>query len=237
MANTTINNRRNFLKQSSIAAVGLSMLGAEKGLSQLSQQAILKRYAVKPLKPATLTMDGISRKTMEEHFKLYSGYVNKANEILETLATVDYSKANQIYSTLRELKVELSFAVGGVKSHEIYFDILGGRGGKPEGKLIEWIEKNFGSYESWEKDFKATGLAARGWVWLAYDNDQNTLFNYLGDSQNTYPIWNAVPILALDTYEHAYFLDYSVDRKSYIEAFFHNIDWTVVEQRFTQTHN
>ena len=96
------------------------------------------------------------------------------------------------------------------------------------------MEKDFASYDAWEKDFKATGIAARGWVWLAYDNDGGKLFNYLGDAQNSFPIWNAVPILALDTYEHAYFIDYGVDRKNYIEAFMRNLDWQAVAQRFSQ---
>ncbi len=226
-----VQNRREFLNRSTVA-VGLSFLGTQSIAAQLSQPMISQTYIAKPLKSSLLTMDGISKKTIEEHHKLYTGYVNKANEILDALMTVDYSKANQTYSLLRELKVELSFALGGVKNHEIYFDNLGGKGGKPTGELFATIEKNFGSYDVWEKDFKATGLAARGWVWLSYDSDRGTFFNYLGDAQNTFPIWNAIPILALDTYEYAYFLDYSIDRKSYIEAFMRNIDWNVVEQRF-----
>ncbi len=205
--------------------------------AQQVQASNIYKYVALPLKPSTLSMDGISKKTMEEHYKLYVGYVNKSNEILEALTTVDHSKANQTYSMLRELKMELTFAIGGVKNHEIYFDVLGGKGGKPTGRLLKEIEKNFGSYELWEKDFKATGLAARGWVWLAYDYDTGTLFNFLGDAQNTFPIWNAVPILALDTYEHAYFIDYAVDRKSYMEAFMRNLDWSAVEMRFSKIQN
>lgn len=185
-----------------------------------------------PLKPTTLTMSGISKKTMEEHFKLYEGYVKKTNEISLKLETVDKSTANQSYSDLRSLKVEYTFALGGVKNHEVYFDVLGGQGGKPEGDLLKQIETDFGSYENWLTDLKASGLAARGWVWLAYDRDQKKLFNFVGDSQNTYVAWNTVPILALDTYEHAYYLDYAVDRKSYIEAFVNNLDWQAVDNRF-----
>ena len=224
-----MNNKK--INQRLLNIVSITLISSAIIFAQ-SQENILKKYVAKPLEPSALTMDGISKKTMEEHFKLYVGYVNKANEILEALTKVDHSKANQTYSELRELKVELTFAVGGVKNHEIYFDVLGGKGGKPTGKLLSEIEKNFGSYELWEKDFKASGLAARGWVWLAYDYDNGTLFNYLGDAQNTFPVWNAVPILALDTYEHAYFIDYAVDRKNYIEAFMRNLDWSVVEKRF-----
>ena len=68
-------------------------------------------------------------------------------------------------------------------------------------------------------------MAGRGWAWTAYDWDEGRLFNYIGDAQNTFPIWNATPLVALDVYEHAYFLDYQTDRASYIEAFFANLDW------------
>ena len=74
------------------------------------------------------SMKGISKKTVEEHLKLYSGYVNKYNEIQEKLSVLkdeDYVKANQVFSTIRELKVELSFAWGGVVNHEIYFFSFG----------------------------------------------------------------------------------------------------------------
>lgn len=177
-------------------------------------------------------LDGISEKTQTEHYKLYEGYVKKSNEILEKLKTVDSSTANQIFSDLRALKVELSFAIGGIKNHEIYFGHLGGSGGQPGGALAEAIAKDFGSFENFQKDMKQTGIAARGWVWLAYDYDTRTLFNYLGDAQNTFPIWNAVPLVALDTYEHAYWIDYGSVRASYIDAFFKNLDWSVVEKKF-----
>ena len=71
-------------------------------------------------------------------------------------------------------------------------------------------------------------MAGRGWAWTAYDWDEGRLFNYIGDAQNTFPIWNATPLVALDVYEHAYFLDYQTDRASYIDAFFENLDWATV---------
>ncbi len=73
-------------------------------------------------------------------------------------------------------------------------------------------------------------MAGRGWAWTAYDWDERRLFNYVGDAQNTFPIWNATPLVALDVYEHAYFLDYQTDRASYIDAFLANLDWGVVER-------
>ena len=173
-------------------------------------------------------LNGISQRTMEEHYELYKGYVGKTNEIQEKLASVDRASANQIFSDLRSLRVDLSFATGGVKNHETYFGHLGGKGGPATGKVAELIARDFPSVDAWTADFKASGLAARGWVWLAYDHDWNTLTTVLGDAQNTFPLWNATPVLALDVYEHAYWFDYGRLRAKYIEAFFNNLDWDAV---------
>lgn len=193
------------------------------------------KLSPKTFSPSLMNMRGISKKTVEEHLKLYQGYVTKYNEIVESLANLtdeDYAKANQTYSKIRVLKVELTFAYGGVINHEIYFGHLGGKGRKPAGKLMTQINKDFGSFERFKKDMKATGIAARGWAWLGWNHRLGRLFNYLGDAQNTFPIWETHPLIALDTYEHAYFIDYGVNRGSYIDAFFENIDWNVVERAF-----
>ena len=187
-----------------------------------------QEIAARTLKPALLEMDGISRASVEAHYKLYQGYVNKRNEILRRLAEVDLTAANQVYSDIRALKVDLTFAIGGVKNHEVYFEHLGGDGGEPDGAIGALIARDFGSVAAWRADLKATGMAGRGWAWTAYDWDEERLFNHVGDAQNTFPIWNATPLVALDVYEHAYFLDYQTDRGSYIEAFFANLDWAVV---------
>ncbi len=181
------------------------------------------------LQPSLLSLDGISRTTIEAHYRLYQGYVAKRNEILGRLGDVDREAANQVYSDVRALKVDLTFAIGGIKNHEIYFEHLGGEGGDPEGAMAGLIERDFGSVDAWRTDLKATGMAGRGWAWTAYDWDEARLFNYIGDAQNTFPVWNATPLIALDVYEHAYFLDYQTDRATYIDAFFRNLDWNVVD--------
>ncbi len=181
------------------------------------------------------TMQGISKKTVEDHLKLYTGYVNKYNEItdkLKALTDDDYTKANQVFSTIRELKIELSFAWGGVINHEIYFQHLGGNGGTASGSLLQQIEKDFGSFEAYKKDMKASAISARGWVWTIWHSAESKLINHIGDSQNTYGFWGAIPLVALDTYEHAYFLDYGVNRGGYVDSFFENMDWSIVEKSF-----
>ncbi len=187
------------------------------------------------LKPALLELDGISRETVEAHYKLYQGYVNKRNELLGKLDGVDLTSANQVYSELRALKVDLTFAIGGIKNHELYFEHLGGQGGDPAGLFADLVKRDFGSVEDWRADLKATGMAARGWAWTAYDWDEARVFNYIGDAQNTFPVWNATPLIALDVYEHAYFIDFATDRASYIDAFFNNLDFDVVND-WVQKH-
>jgi Fe-Mn family superoxide dismutase len=179
----------------------------------------------------------ISDKTHEEHMKLYTGYVNKTNAILKeleelakTLDPANPAHANQIYSAIRSLKVDFTFALGGVINHEIYFSILGGAGGAPTGRVAELIQKSFGGFDAYKKDLKATGIAARGWVWTGYDVQTGLLFNYLGDAQNTFPVWGVKPILALDTYEHAYYGDFFVNRGAYIDEFMNYIDWSEVNR-------
>jgi superoxide dismutase, Fe-Mn family len=181
------------------------------------------------LKPALRELDGISRTTIDAHYRLYQGYVGKRNEILGRLGEVDLDAANQVYSELRALKVDLTFAVGGIKNHELYFEHLGGEGGDPDGRIGALIERDFGSAEKWREDLKASGMAGRGWAWTAFDWDEGRLFTYVGDAQNTFPVWNATPLVALDVYEHAYYLDYQTDRAAYIDAFLRNLDWSVVK--------
>lgn len=176
---------------------------------------------------------GISRRTHDEHLKLWQGYANKTNEIRKALAAleVDPAKANQIYSEIRSLKVDYSFAYEGYINHNVYFDTMGGSGGPPTGRVAQLINEAYGSFDKWVADFKATGMAARGWVFLAYDHQEKRVFNYAGDAQNTFPIWNHTCVLALDVYEHAYFIDFGVARAKYIDAFMQVIDWDAVNRR------
>lgn len=176
---------------------------------------------------------GISRKTHDEHLKLWQGYANKTNELRTAIAQVDLdpAKANQITSQMRSLKVDYTFAYEGYINHNVYFETMGGSGGPATGMVAELINKSYGSFEHWAADFKATGIAGRGWVYLAYDHADKTVFNYIGDAQNTFPLWNHTLLLAMDVYEHAYFLDFGVARAKYIDAYMQCINWNAVNAR------
>lgn len=169
-------------------------------------------------------LDGMSLKMIQNHFKLYEGYVKKTNEIQEKLKTADKKTANGVYSEYGELKRQETFAVNGMKLHEFYFAALGGDG-TPKGELVGMIERDFGYVDAWKEEMVATGLSARGWAVLAYDYGDMKLHIYGGDAHNIGSVWNCAIILPLDVYEHSYFIDYAVDRKAYIESFFKNLNW------------
>ena len=185
-------------------------------------------------------LDGISRQTMQDHFKLYEGYAKKANECRRILNDFEYDEVegNQVYSPLRAVSIDYTFALLGFKNHDLYFGHLGGEGGEPAGAFAEQIDREFhGGLQEWKKAVRKAASAARGWVMVGYDLNDGSLFNYIMDTQNLWAVYNMVPVLALDVYEHAYARDYGATpdgRKEYVEAFFRNIDWDHVNRQLAQ---
>ncbi|MDP3724596.1 MAG: Fe-Mn family superoxide dismutase [bacterium] len=192
-------------------------------------------FTVKDLPYPANKLAGISEKTTTiHHDKLYAGYVNKRNEIEELLKTADRNKAAATFSEYRELKLEETFNADGIILHELYFATMGGDGTwKEENAFVKKATEDFGSFETFLQDLKACGIAARGWAVTAYDQTDGSIHNFLGDSHNHGGVWGATPVLALDAYEHAYFMDFGSDRKAYVEAWIKNVDWAKVESFFT----
>ncbi len=189
--------------------------------------------------PFSGSLQGISEKTITiHHDKLYAGYVAKKNEICDKLSALshggDVTSANQSYSELRALKDGETFATNGVYLHEWYFDILGGNG-TPSGPLVDALVTQYGSLENFLAYFSACGMAARGWVVLAWDTHDKALRTYIGDAHNQGGVWGCMPVIVLDVYEHAYFIDYGSDRKAYIADFWKNVNWEKANQLFTAT--
>ncbi len=117
-----------------------------------------------PEKVYTTEKVGISKATHDAHLGLWKGYANKTNEIRNLLANVDTdpTKANQVYSEVRALKVNYAFAYGGYINHKVYFETLGGDGGPATGDVATLINESYGSFEKFIEDWKATGMAGRG---------------------------------------------------------------------------
>jgi Fe-Mn family superoxide dismutase len=187
-------------------------------------------YESKPL-PFNKDLIGISNNTIEiHHDKLYQGYVNKMNEIGRKLAKFSHGETevsgNQTHSELRGLRNGETFANNGVYLHEYYFNVLGRNNEDiPENDLIKAIIEKFNSIDNFIAYFSASGMAMRGWVVLAWDIQLGKLKVYGCDSHNQGGVWGCVPIIVLDVYEHAYYLDYGADRKNYITDFWKNLNW------------
>lgn len=195
----------------------------------------MKPTESKPL-PFSAPLTGISEKTLAiHHDKLYAGYVTKKNEIQEKLGEMikngAYGTPNATYSDLRGLMDGETFAVNGVYLHEWYFDVLGGDG-NPTGALVDALAAEYGSIENFIAYFSACGMAARGWVVLCWDIKEQALCVYQADAHNQGGIWGCLPILVLDVYEHAYFIDYGSDRKAYIADFWKNLNWAKANELF-----
>jgi len=177
-------------------------------------------------------MEGFSSTLLNNHFTLYQGYVNNTNKLWDLL-TAMLKEGKSGTPEYAELKRRFGFEFNGMRLHEYYFDNLGGK--KPLEKtaaLAKKVAGAYGSYEAWEKDFKATGaMRGIGWAVLYQDNVTGWFFNqWINEHEVGHPV-GCAPILVIDVFEHAFMIDYGLKRADYIDAFFKNINWDVVAGR------
>lgn len=177
---------------------------------------------------------GFSDKLLQNHFKLYQGYVNNTNKLMDTMkALVDGTKMGT--PEFAELKRRFGWEFNGMRLHELYFGNMGKTPNKfnATSPFAKKLIAQFGSYERWESVFKAVGaIRGIGWVILAYDKQGDRFFNVWINEHDVGHLAGAVPLLVMDVFEHAFMLDYGLNRAEYIEAFFKVIDWKAVEGRF-----
>lgn len=177
-------------------------------------------------------MEGFSETLLKNHFTLYQGYVANTNKALDLLSQM-LKEGKTGFPEYAELKRRLGWEFNGMRLHEYYFDNLGGKSGlKKDGKLAARMKEDFGSWELWEKDFKATGMMRGiGWVALYQDVDTGRLINFWINEHDVSHPAGCQLILIMDVFEHAFMLDYGLKKGDYIEAFFKNINWPAAEKR------
>lgn len=196
---------------------------------------------MKTFTPRTFTipeLKGISQKSIDEHIKLYQGYVKHANLILEKIAEFSKDPASaeaNAYAT-NEMQRRFGFEFDGMKNHEYYFEQFEGGANQNINTLKTAIEEEWGSFDAWLARFKAIGLTRGiGWAILYYDKTTNRLVQTWVDEQHLGQLNDVKVILALDMWEHSYLFDYvPADKKKYIEAVFENLNWATVEARFVK---
>jgi Fe-Mn family superoxide dismutase len=178
---------------------------------------------------------GISEKNIEEHLKLYKGYVANANLILNKISELK-NEPDKNAVILAELQRRFGFEFGGMRNHEYYFASLsdGSKEIEKDNKLYLAIEKEWGSFENFLIHFKFVAMTRGvGWAILYYDKVYDKLIISWVDEQHIGHLSGLSIVLALDMWEHAYYLDYiPSEKKKYVEAFFENLNWKKVEESF-----
>jgi Fe-Mn family superoxide dismutase len=177
-------------------------------------------------------MEGFSETLLKNHFTLYQGYVTNTNKLVDILGQM-LKEGKTGTPEYAELKRRFGWEFNGMRLHEYYFENLGGKGGLDKASaLAKKLSEDFGSYEAWEKDFKATGsMRGIGWTVLYQDTVANKLYNFWINEHDVSHPAGCNPILILDVFEHAFMIDYGLKRADYIEAFFKNIDWKASASR------
>jgi superoxide dismutase, Fe-Mn family len=188
--------------------------------------------------PQTFTipeLTGISARSIEEHLKLYQGYVRHTNLIHEKIAELISDPEKNAYA-LGELRRRLGFEYGGMKNHEYYFaQFVGGAQELTHSTLKTKLEERWGSVDAFFSEFKITAMTRGvGWAMLCQDVDTGALVVSWVDEQHLGQLATARIILALDMWEHSYMLDVlPSEKKKYVDAFFQNLNWGVCEERMT----
>jgi Fe-Mn family superoxide dismutase len=168
------------------------------------------------------------------HDKHHQAYVNGANAILQKLDKARKENADlDIKSTLKEL----SWNVGGHLLHSLFWDNLAPAskaGGKPGGKLGDWLDKEFGSFDRFKKEFTQAATSVEGSGWAALSRCPQTsrplIMQIEKHNTNVYPTYKV--LMVLDVFEHAYYIDYKNDRAKFVEAFWNLVNWNEVNKRF-----
>jgi superoxide dismutase, Fe-Mn family len=179
----------------------------------------------------------VSAETTDWHYnKHHKGYVTALNTIEKGLESADRDAANGNYSEIGELKRRLTWNHSGALLHDIYWQVIGGDGDPSKGpEVVTAIEKEFGSFENWKKDFKATAFSAKlsGWGLLVFDKlYSGRLLNVLVDEHQYGAIWGGVPVIACDVFEHAYYHKDGPGRAAYIDNFLDNLHWGRINEYY-----
>lgn len=179
---------------------------------------------------------GFSDAALKNHFTLYGGYVTNTNKVADALRAMlkDEKTGTPEYN---ELKRRFGWEFNGMRIHEYYFGSMTrstSSGLNKDSSLFKKIVEDFGSWEAWEKDFRATAtIRGIGWAILYYDSDANRLFNIWVNEHDLGHLGGCKILLPIDVFEHAYITDYGLKRADYVEAFMKAIDWSAVSARFS----
>lgn len=187
-------------------------------------------FTLKDLPYSRDALDGISEQVVEWHHGTHQqGYVNGLNVYRDKIQEM---RDSGDFSDVGDVKNGLTHNGCGMMLHEMYWENMGGDGGEPSGALADMIAETFGDFDTFKKEFTATAKAAGGWALLVYWPRGDMIDIVKVDKHDQGALWGAVPIMGVDVWEHAYYFDQGPDRGSYIDAYWDNLDWDSISDRF-----
>ena len=220
-----MSSRREFL------ALSASLPFLRPPAARAEGESALVSGKIKPLKYEELK-GFLSKDQLSPHHQAhYGGALKSLIQIEAELEGADRSKANANYSPIRELKREEIHAMNSVLLHELYFDGMTAGGGEPGEAAQDVLKKRFGSVDRWVDDFKAAALSARGWAVLAFNTVSGKLYNVVSDVHDVGVPVLGIPLVIIDCYEHAFYVDYKNKKGDYVSAYPKYIDWSEVDRR------
>ena len=175
---------------------------------------------------------GLSDKQLQAHIELYRGYVKKTNEIETELAKIPPNEANYSYAAYSELQRRRAVPYNGARLHQLYFENLSPTKTHPGKNLLAAIEACFGSFEKWTEDLRGGLMSAHGWVLLTQSRMDGLLRNNVIEEHHRGIMVEEMIILAVDGWEHAYMIDYGINKKEYIKTVENLLNWDVATERF-----
>lgn len=185
-------------------------------------------------KPFKQVSEFVSQKAKSSHEELYKGYVESFNKTSAELDTVDRSEVNSRHSQFRSLKLDETWNVNSIWLHELYFSNCF----DPHSEIVMdsmsylRLERDFGTFDDWQKDFIACAMASRGgWAVCGYHTFLRKYINVMLDEHSGNVPIGFYPVVVVDMWEHAYYRDYLNDKKSYLISQMREFNWTVIEER------
>lgn len=229
-------SRRNFLLVSSGAAAG-TMLVTGYSESEAAEGIELSASGLATGKPKPLRHKSIpgflSAEQIAPHHTAHYGGALRGYSGIDTRLEASIKDGTAIdanaYGAMQRARQSKG---NSVILHELYFDGLAPKSPDPNADVRAAIEKRFGSLDKWANDFQASAKAAAGWAMLTYHPVNGKLYNVVSDEHAQGPLWMATPLVVIDVYEHAFYIDYHNRKSEYVEKFMDHIDWTEVNARY-----
>lgn len=203
-------------------------------IETLGEKTISEAFVAQQ-KPFTINTDLLSEKNINNHIELYKDYLEKFNKASAKLDSVDKSAAHTNHSEYRSIKLDETFNMNGAYLHELYFANIGDSNSQISMDTLSYMRLNrdFGTFDDWQKDFIACGLSSRcGWVVTYLNTYTQSYMNVFVDLHADNVPVGMFPVIVVDMWQHAFYKDYLKDSKTYLSGMMKQLRWNVIESRF-----